>query len=43
MGTNMRCDVETDMIKIKHKLKFTVSLINLDGHISGKCEISLLS
>jgi hypothetical protein len=36
IGTNIHCDAETDLIKIKHKLKFTVSLINLDGHISGK-------
>lgn len=26
----------SDLIKIKHKLKFTVSLTNADGHISGK-------
>ncbi|GAB5587820.1 hypothetical protein Unana1_02720 [Umbelopsis nana] len=34
IGTNIHCDAETELIKIKHKLKFTVSLINLDGHIS---------
>ncbi|KAH8555305.1 hypothetical protein BGW37DRAFT_476638 [Umbelopsis sp. PMI_123] len=34
IGTNIQTDAETEMIKIKHKLKFTVSLINLDGHIS---------
>lgn len=30
-----------DLIKIKHKLKFTVSLTNADGHISGKVRLVL--
>lgn len=28
-------DTVNDLIKVKHKLKFTVSLVNADGHISG--------
>lgn len=31
----IQSDTTSDLIKIKHKLKFTVSLINSDGHISG--------
>jgi len=43
IGTNVHCDVETELIKIKHKLKFTVSLINLDGHISElRAAVSLI-
>ncbi|KAI8877421.1 hypothetical protein K501DRAFT_230266 [Backusella circina FSU 941] len=30
----IQTDSYSDLIKIKHKLKFTVSLINADGHIS---------
>lgn len=32
----VQTDSFCDLIKIKHKLKFTVSLMNADGHISGK-------
>jgi hypothetical protein len=32
----VQTDSFSDLLKIKHKLKFTVSLINGDGHISGK-------
>lgn len=32
----IQTDSSCDLIKIKHKLKFTVSLTNADGHISGK-------
>jgi hypothetical protein len=32
----IQTDSFSDLLKIKHKLKFTVSLINADGHISGK-------
>lgn len=32
----IQTDSYCEMIKIKHKLKFTVSLANADGHISGK-------
>lgn len=32
----IQADSFCDLIKIKHKLKFTVSLTNADGHISGK-------
>lgn len=31
----VQTDSVCDLIKIKHKLKFTVSLTNADGHISG--------
>lgn len=31
----IQTDSLCDLIKIKHKLKFTVSLTNADGHISG--------
>lgn len=31
----VQTDSNCDLIKIKHKLKFTVSLTNADGHISG--------
>ncbi|KAI9313270.1 hypothetical protein BX666DRAFT_2020749 [Dichotomocladium elegans] len=30
----IQSDIASELIKIKHKLKFTVSLINHDGHIS---------
>ncbi|KAI9275774.1 hypothetical protein BDA99DRAFT_457465 [Phascolomyces articulosus] len=30
----IQSDLHSDLIKIKHKLKFTVSLMNADGHIS---------
>lgn len=32
----VQTDSFCDLIRIKHKLKFTVSLMNSDGHISGK-------
>ena len=32
---NIQSDLHSDLIKIKHKLKFTVSMMNADGHISG--------
>lgn len=32
----IQVDSYCDLVKIKHKLKFTVSLMNADGHISGK-------
>ncbi|CAO3679296.1 unnamed protein product [Rhizopus stolonifer] len=35
----VQTDSFCDLIKIKHKLKFTVSLANGDGHISGKYTI----
>ncbi|KAG2223955.1 hypothetical protein INT45_013412 [Circinella minor] len=31
---NIHSDLYSDLIKIKHKLKFTVSMMNADGHIS---------
>jgi hypothetical protein len=35
-------DSQCDLIKIKHKLKFTVSLTNADGHVSGNIYIYLM-
>lgn len=32
----IQSDTSSDLIEIRHKLKFTVSLMNADGHISGK-------
>jgi hypothetical protein len=37
----VQTDSFCDLIKIKHKLKFTVSLTNADGHISGKVRLVL--
>lgn len=37
----VRSDIVSDLIKIKHKLKFTVALTNADGHVSGKKIYSL--
>lgn len=30
----LQCDIQNDAIRIKHKVKFVLSLINADGHIS---------
>lgn len=35
----IQTDSLCDLIKIKHKLKFTVSLTNADGHISGNIDM----
>lgn len=36
------CDAENDMIRIRHKLKFVISLINSDGHLSElRCSVPI--
>ncbi|RUP46926.1 hypothetical protein BC936DRAFT_146364 [Jimgerdemannia flammicorona] len=30
----IHCDTENDMMRIRHKLKFVIKLVNADGHIS---------
>lgn len=30
----LQCDLQNDSIRIKHKIKFVLSLINADGHVS---------
>lgn len=30
----LQCDVQNELIRIRHKIKFVLSLINADGHIS---------
>lgn len=37
------CDTDNDMIKIRHKMKFVISLINADGHLSElRCAIAVV-
>ncbi|CAO3643540.1 unnamed protein product [Cunninghamella blakesleeana] len=37
------CDTENDMIKISHKMKFIISLINADGHYSElRCAVPVV-
>ncbi|KAI7894358.1 uncharacterized protein EV154DRAFT_599995 [Mucor mucedo] len=31
---DLQCDIQNDSIRIKHKIKFVLSLINSDGHVS---------
>lgn len=32
--TDLQCDIQNDTIRIRHKIKFVLSLINADGHVS---------
>lgn len=36
---NAHVDTQGELIQVKHKLKFVVSLKNSDGHMSGKHKI----
>ncbi|KAI8381390.1 uncharacterized protein BYT42DRAFT_303596 [Radiomyces spectabilis] len=37
------CNAENDMIRIKHKLKFVISLVNADGHFSElRCAVPVV-
>jgi hypothetical protein len=37
------CDADNDMIRIRHKLKFIISLYNADGHLSElRCSVPIM-
>ncbi|CAO3591626.1 unnamed protein product [Absidia cylindrospora] len=37
------CNTENDMIKIRHKMKFVISLMNADGHLSElRCSVPVV-
>ncbi|KAI8082797.1 uncharacterized protein BX664DRAFT_387940 [Halteromyces radiatus] len=37
------CNTENDMIKIRHKMKFVISLVNADGHLSElRCSVPVV-
>lgn len=37
------CDADNDMIRIRHKLKFVICLINADGHLSElRCSVPII-
>ncbi|EIE76017.1 hypothetical protein RO3G_00721 [Rhizopus delemar RA 99-880] len=37
------CDAENDMIRIRHKLKFVICLVNADGHLSElRCSVPIV-
>ncbi|KAG0174368.1 hypothetical protein DFQ28_006650 [Apophysomyces sp. BC1034] len=37
------CDADNEMIRIRHKLKFIISLINADGHLSElRCSVPVI-
>ncbi|ORZ10724.1 or S-antigen, N-terminal domain-domain-containing protein [Absidia repens] len=37
------CDTDNEMIKIRHKMKFVISLINADGHLSElRCSVPVV-
>lgn len=37
------CDADNDMIRIRHKLKFVISLVNADGHLSElRCSVPVI-
>ncbi|ORE07957.1 hypothetical protein BCV72DRAFT_304208 [Rhizopus microsporus var. microsporus] len=37
------CDADNDMIRIRHKLKFVICLINADGHLSElRCSVPVI-